>query len=154
MIEVNKEQIEEVIKRFQSLAYWYYMSSSAEEYIQKEVARIGGRVTKLFVTKEGFYRIDLDNGQFCLYDIKILLAPVKIEGSLDNFNLMIKLANENDLLPDDLVFCKEYANIILFLFRQSVTAKFIGVLSENERNSLVQVLSDLVPYPEKEKKNE
>lgn len=154
MVEVTKEQIEEVIKRFQSYSYWFYFSSEAEETFRKQCLIPGSKIAKFSISEEGFYRIDLNNGHFCLYRVMMVLRPVKEKGSLDNFVSMTNITTSPDISEEDLKFCKSLEDSFASIFLQSIAMKFFRYLADNQRTRLVQVLSDLVPYPVTEKKNE
>lgn len=154
MVEVTKEQIEEVIKRFQSYAYWFYLSDKAEESFKKECLASGSKVASVSITEEGLYRIELHNGQFCLYEAKIVMGPAKEKGSLDNIVCMTNMTTPSDMSPENLKLCEGFKNSIAQVFSQAIAMKFFGYLGSDRRSRITQILSNLIPYPETEKKNE
>lgn len=145
MIEVSKDQIAEVIKRLQSLDYYFHRSVDARENFQKNNSTFNGRTVKLSIADSGLYQLELDNGSICLYDAKAILEPIKQIGSIDNIVSMARIINPDTLQPQDLLFCKEYGKFIVFLFKQTIALNFFGALFPRERDNLVEYLKLLVP---------
>lgn len=148
MVEVTKEQIEEVLERLRSYGHWAFLSPGSAEKLANSEGKWNGRKTKISISSDNLYKLELDNGQVCYYDAKISLVAPHTKGSLNNTEVFVRIADSQDLLPDDLQFCKSYIPCIFDLFRQTIMFDYLVYMDKFVENGIVDQLSKLVPLPE------
>lgn len=148
MVEVTKEQIEEVLERLRSYGHWAFLSPQSGEKLANSGVKWNGRTTKISISSDNLYKLELDNGQVCYYDAKISLVAPHTKGSLNNTEIFVRITNSQDLFPDDLEFCKSYIPCIFGLFRQTIMFDYLACADQSIINGYVDQLSKLVPCPE------
>jgi hypothetical protein len=151
-VDVNKDQIREVIERLKSLGYFNAFDPTAISRLNSCYPKFLGREIKFSINEEGFYQVGLDNGQICIYEARVILVPVKIKGSMYNVSPRVRIANSQDLLPDDLEFCTSFVSNVVNVFRQTLMFEFICSLDEEATQFYVKNLDSLKPIPKIENK--
>lgn len=144
MVEVTKEQIEEVLERLRSYGHWAFLSPGSAEKLANSEGKWNGRKTKISISSDNLYKLELDNGQVCYYDAKVSLVAPHTKGSLNNTEIFVRITNSQDLLPDDLEFCKSYISCIFVLFRQAIMFDYLACIDKYIMGEYVNQLSKLV----------
>jgi hypothetical protein len=144
-VDVTKEQITEVLQRLRSFGYWTFTSKYSCDRLDKVGVKWQDRSIKISISDNGLYQLSLDNGQICYYDAQAALSPAP-KGSLHNTKFMVRITNSEDLLPDDLEFCKSYIPNIMWLFRQVLIFGTFDAFDQTILNSYVRNLESMVAY--------
>lgn len=145
-VDVTKEQIAEVLARLRSFAYWNFHSKYATSRLDTTVIKWRDREIKFSIAEDGLYKIVLDNGQICYFDVRTVCKPVAEKGSLDNIQTMAKITNSEDLLPDDLEFCKSYIPNVIWFFMQATSAKMFMSFDQSIMGHYVKNLDQMISY--------